>query len=320
MKRFLGPLCFVCFCFLIAFRDVLIDKLQVCIGSSDNCIHPTFLLLTWSLECTVLAWMVRAIRKKSFGFLKPFLQLQRQQQLDFIKLGAATWVVYVVTINGIRTLSSPVFNLLDYGVMPMFTLLTAFWITKQRIYTNQIIGGFLSLCGIVLLLSALIFKPPTEPHWHLWIALSFLSPLFTSICSALQHRQVAQNMTPDEVLLYRFPIPAVLMAIWFCIAKLTETADAPVGSPFGYLPALLLIGAVTVFLPLWLLCYAFVRSSVGQLASYLFLIAVFTFALARILVQRPWNPTRMPFVWISGAVLLLGYMVAEGLLGRRKTR
>lgn len=314
MKRLLGPLCFVVFCFLIAFRDVLIDRLLTCNG----CLHPSFILLTWSIECAVLAWLVRSIRKKSFGFVKPFLQLKRQQQLDFVKLGVATFIVYVVTVRGIQALTAPVFNLIDYGTMPMLTLLTAYWINKERVNVHQVTGAIFSVCGILLLLSALIVYKSPVPNWQLWIVLAFVSPVFTSVCSSLQRRQVDQNMTPDEVLLYRFPVPAVLMAIWFFIDKVRETPDAPITPSLSYYPAVLFIGAATVFLPLWLLCYAFVRSSVGQLASYLFLIAVFTFVLAPLLVERLWDPTRLPIVLISAVLLLIGYVIGVGLLRRRK--
>jgi drug/metabolite transporter (DMT)-like permease len=310
MKRFLGPLCFVAFCFLISFRDVLTDLLQV-----EKGIHPTFLLLTWSVECAVLAWVVRSWRRRSLGFVRPFLQLKRQQKLDFIKLGIATWVVYVVTVHCIGILSAPVFNLLDYGTMPMLMLLTAYWINEERINARQIVGAFFSVCGIGLLLYV-AFNPtiPMGTSWPKWIALSFLSPLFTSVCSSLQRKQVAENMTPDEVLLYRFPIPAVLMIVWFCAAKYFETPSSAVVSPLSSLPSLLLIGALTFFLPLWLLCYAFVYSSVGQLAAYLFLIPVFTFVLGPLLVNREWNRILLPEIWGSAILLLIGYCVAEGFI------
>lgn len=315
MKRFLGPLCFVSFCFLIAFRDVLADRLLTCNG----CIHPTFLLLTWSVECAVLAWLVRSIRKKSFGFIKPFRQLRREQQLDFVKLGIATWIVYVATFYGIRALTAPIFNLFDYGTMPILTLFAAWWMNKEDITKKQVVGAVFSVVGMVLLLSVLIGKNLSPiPHWQIWIGLSFLSPIFTSVCNSLQHDQVDKHkMAPDEVLLYRFPIPALLMVIWFAGAKLTETPEAPINLGLSNLPALLLIGAVTVFLPLWLLCYGFVFASVGQFASYLFLIAVFTFALAPLVVNRLWNPARLPIVLVSAVLLLIGYMVAEGLLARK---
>ena len=315
MKKYLGPLCFVAVCFLIAFRDVLSDRLLTCEGCS---IHPTFLALIWSVECAILAWLVRSIRERSFGFVKPFLQLKRQQQLDFLKLGVATWIVYIVTVYGIRALSSPVFNLIDYGSMPMLTLWTAARINRERITIHQSIGAVFSVSGIFILMFALGGTDAPLNNWPLWLAFAFLSPLFTSVCSSLQSRQVKQDMAPDEVLLYRFPIPAVLTVIWFCFVKLTETPADPVNVNFHYLPAILFIGAMTVFLPLWLLCYAFVRSSVGQLASYLFLIAVFTFALAPLLVKRTWDPTRFPQVLVSAMLLLIGYVIAEGLLKRPK--
>jgi len=265
----------------------------------------------------LLAWLVRSIRKKSFGFVKPFLHLPREQRLDFIKLGIATWIVYVVTIYGIGKLGSPVFNLIDYCIMPVLTLLTARLINRERTFAHHIAGALFSACGIVLILRALILDPPTDPYWRIWIALSFLSPIFTSVCNSLQKRQVDQKMTPDEVLLYRFPIPAVLMAVWFYIAKLYET-DVPVGAPLHYLPRVLLAGAVAVFLPLWLLCYGFIRSSVVELARYLPLIAVFTFVLARLLLKGQWNLVRLPEVWVAAALLLVGYLLANGLIMRRR--
>lgn len=252
--------------------------------------------------------------EKVVQLCRAFLQLKRQQQLDFVALGIATFIVYAATIYGIRILTSPVFNFIDYGTMPILTLLTANLMNKERVSVFQVIGVLFSVAGILLLLSALIGHPSPVANWRVGIALAFVSPLFTSVCNSLQRRQVAQKMTPDEVLLYRFPIPAVLMAIWFCIDKVRETPDAPITPSLGYFPAVLFIGAATVFLPLWLLCSAFVKSSVGDLASYLFLIAVFTFILAPLLVNRVYDPTKLPNVLVSAILLLIGFVIAQGLL------
>jgi len=48
------------------------------------------------------------------------------------------------------------------------------------------------------------------------------------------------------------------------------------------------------------------------------LIAVFTFVLAPLLVDRSWNPATLPGVLISAVLLLIGYVIAEGFLRRRK--
>lgn len=68
-----------------------------------------------------------------------------------------------------------------------------------------------------------------------------------------------------------------------------------------------------MFLPLWLLCVAFVRESVGTLAGYLFLIPVMIFVLSWTFVPAQRRLLSRPELLIAAGVIILGACIFEGV-------
>lgn len=306
---------FYFFCSLIAFRDAFSHRLL-------EDVDPVFMLLVYFVSASVFAWLFKWLRTGNPGFVSPFAKLSKEQKITFAKLGITTWIVYVVTIFGIKELGATVFNIIDYGAMPILTLYAGLIMLQEKIAKTQWIGTIAALIGIML-----FFLAPANLDekftWRFWIVVALVSPIFTSICSVYQKKQVDQGLHPDIVLLYRFPIPSFLMLLWFLIRSLvTSWNDVPVwlewfiiqsgAAMWNDVPSLLFISFFGIFLPLLLLCFGFMQSSLSRFSPYLFLIPIMTFILGPLLVKGEWAKLTDIRV-VSGMLLvLLGYMIAEG--------
>lgn len=292
IKELPPGLIFVVFCLLLAGRDAFSHFLLV------QAVDPVFMLTVYCISASVVAWVFRMVRTRSIEFRSAFRRLTGEQKLTFVKLGLATWTVYAVTVFGIKALGATVFNAVDYGSMPILTLFAGIIMFRERLAWYQGVGAAISMLGIALFLTA-----PSEillsSSWRLWILVALLSPIFTSLSSGYQKRQIDQGLHPDEVLLFRFPLPALLMIVWMLIEQ-PEVSWTSV-------PALAAISIGGLFLPLWLLCFAFMKSSLSRFSMFLFLVPIFTFVLGPLLVEGEWEKlTSWP---ILGGILvvLTGY-------------
>jgi drug/metabolite transporter (DMT)-like permease len=293
-----APMLFVSFCLLISSRDIFSDFLL------NEEVDPLFMLVVFALTASICAWMVRAIRTKSINPVRPFKELENSQKLLSVKQGLSTSIVYIITILGIKYLGAQVFNIVDYGGMPIITLLLASSMLAQKIDRAQIIGAIIGLSGLTL-----FYFFPSENlsidrnGWVIWIAISLLSPFFTSLCSVFQAKQLKNGMHPDEVLMYRFPITALLAFSWLLV-------EQP-AIHWQMVPGLVFLGVTTVFLPLWLLSYGIMLDSLRRFSVYLFLIPIFTFLLGPLLVEKRWTMMLEPAI-VGGAILIaFGFLVFE---------
>lgn len=288
-------LIFALFCILLAVRDAFSHFLLI------KEIDPVYLLTVYCASACVFAWVFRVWRTRSLGVLKVFYGLPRSQKLLLLKLGVATWVVYVATVFGIQSLGAAAFNLIDYGAMPIFTLLTGVVFLRERISRWRVVGAIVGLAGFVLL--TLGPSNLSVVKWNrIGVLLAIVSAVSTSLSSLYQKQQVAFGLHPDEVLLFRFPIPAVLMASWLVFHHDSVQVAA--------LPGILLVALLGVFLPLLLMCFGLTRSSLSHFSSFLFLIPLFTFILGPLLVEGEWDKLTDQRVMVGIALILFGYFAS----------
>ena len=179
-----------------------------------------------------------------------------------MRLGLATWGVYAATVWGILIVGAPVFNVIDYGAMPILTMVAGTLLLGERqpSWRNYILG-MVGIAGVSLLYVAdsSIASETHEVPWRVGIALALVSPVLTSYCTAIQKDQVDRGLHPDEILMFRFPLPASLMTAWYIM-------DSPALN-LADIPSLVAVSTVGLFLPLLLLCYGFMTSSVRQFSS-----------------------------------------------------
>ena len=301
LSRLPAPLLFVGFCFLIASRDVLSKALM------KHDVPAVFLLSVFMLSASLYAWLFRWFRTGSAAFAAPFARRSGVEKIRFVKLGLSTWVVYAATIFGIEKLGAQLFNAVDAGAIPLLTLLLA--ARTEPVSPRQKIGSLVSASGLALFLFATTRAGFPVDGGAAWILVCLLSAAFTSLCSLYQRQQVQEGMHADEVLLYRFPIPAAIMLVWLWIKGTPLSLNSMV--------PMLVVSFVCVFLPLWLLCIGLMRESLGRFSAYLFLIPVFTFVLGPMWARDESGVLNQTEIVLGVVLALVGYCVFEGILTRR---
>lgn len=301
---------FLLFCSLLALRD---GFSQVFLHEEGVNLHPAHILFVWCWTATVLAWVFQVYRRGIRDSAKSIATLERRQWIRAIKLGVATLGVYLATIWGIKFIGAPVFNLIDYAGMPLLTMLAGLIMLKEERTVSTILPSIAGVVGVFVMFFA-GQEGRSEVTHSLWISgigLAICSAILTSYCIVVQKRQVDDGMHPDQVLLLRFPISALCMSIWVAV----------IGPPHGWkvIGALVFVGAVGMFLPLLLLCFGFMRATLGKFSRFLLLIPLFTWLLVPILVEREVKRLGDPFIVLGATVLFLAYGLSEYLDYRRRS-
>jgi len=308
MKKSTFSAFFLLFCFLIAARDVAIEFFL------DNGIKdPVFMLMIFCLCASIFSWLFKFIRTGKSKFLQEFQELNKNQKYRFLKLGCATTVVYVVTVFGIDILGASIFNFLDYATIPLLTLWMANKIIGDKIHRDNIIASIICLVGLGFFFYDALDRSENTQKW-MWMIIAFLSPVFTAYSSALQKQQVDDNLHPDLVLLFRFPIPAAIMTLWFFLRPSSELGNIEL---IGSIPGLVIIGLLTFFLPLWLLCFGFMKDSLAKFSSYNFLIPIFTILLS-LFNDEAVKRFSHPPIYIGMGLIIIGFFVSEGFFKKLK--
>lgn len=284
------------FCILLAGRDAFTQLL----GMS---VHPVPMLLVYCWTSTLIAWLFGTVRRGLRSPVSIWRRLEVRQRWTLVRLGLATWGVYAATVWGVLIVGAPVFNIIDYGAMPIMTVAAgALFLGESRPSTRNYALGAVGIVGVGLLYMADLQRA-SETHaapWEVGVILAVISPVLTSYCSAVQREQVVRGLHPDEILMFRFPLPAVLMSVWYMGGSTTLS--------LGDVPGLVAVGVVGVFLPLLLLCYGFMTSSLRQFASYLFLVPLLTVLIVPTMIDGEWDRlTEWPIV-AGGACLACSYI------------
>ncbi len=300
MKTLTPIFLFLTFCILIATRDTLIDSLSIKDAKSS-----LFLLFVFCASASIYSWIMEAISTRKLSYLAIYRSSSPEQRRTFAKLSLATLAVYGITVYGIFAVSPGIINFIEYGIMPAMTLFIVSKRSDEDIKTYQWAATLVGLVGVTFFV-LIPDKAGTLPHgieWFFWVVLFALSAYLTSLCSFYQSQLVKNKLTPHAVLLYRFPLAAVVCGV----ACLYLRVDIN----WQMLPKLLVISLTTVFLPLWLLGYAFMREALGRFSIYLLFIPVFTVLIGafchteRILIYR--TP-----LFVSGSVtILLSFLLFE---------
>ncbi len=290
---------FLMFCAFLVVRDVFSHYLVR--PGDGTAIAPEAMLVVYFWTAVALAWLFEWARGGGASIGKHWRRLARDQRLDFVKLGLATWAVYASTIVGFRLIGAPVFNVVEYSAMPLLTVLAGGFLLGERILAGRVVLSLVSVAGVVLIFLA---RPSGEGtgSWVWGLVCVTASAVLTSYCSAIQKRQVTDGLSPSVVLLFRFPLPALITTVWLLAAK------TPI-APKVILP-LMIIAAIGVFLPLLLLCFGFMRATLGEFSRYLFLIPILTWLLVPALVQKEQS---FLFDWksvLGASVLLTSFMLA----------
>lgn len=296
---------FLLFCALVASRDAIT---QFLLSHGPASSEPLALVAFYCSSACVYGWLFKWYRTGSPSVSAEFKRLTREQKVVFVKLGVCTLAVYACTVYGIGLTGATMFNFVEYGLMPLMTIAAAMAIGKESPGREVFVGSGVAAVGVCIFF---VYSSSSSITWQLntGLILAILSMVFTSITTAYQKKQVDSGLSPDVVLMFRFPISAIALgAAAFIVRPRVDWSDSPL---------LLGVSFAGVFLPLLLLCYGFVESTLSRFTAYLFLIPIFTFILGPILVGSEWSKLTQPSVVGGMLIILLGFSIAEGIWGKK---
>jgi drug/metabolite transporter (DMT)-like permease len=300
---------FILFCFLVASRDTLIFSF---LKDKEREITAPFMLFIFAISATIFTWIVQIYKTKKIDFTKVYFDSTLENRIKFVKLSFATLLVYVITIYGISRLTPGILSFAEYGIMPALTFLLAIKSTKETFNKRQLYATLIGLAGVLCF--ALIRDEINNPMPNglmllLWICLIVISAYLTSLCSLYQKQLVDNGLSPEAVLMYRFPLTGICSLVACLIFKLNME--------WSIVPQLLLISLLTVFLPLYLLCYAFMNETLGRFSIYIFFIPLFTVLLGLLFFPQL-TIYKNPIFIVGAAIILFSFLLFEGVFLKKQ--
>ncbi len=285
---------FFLFCLLLASRDAITYRFL------SDMTDPIAVLLIYCSLASIYGWIFKWYRTGSPDVLNEFRKLSADQRITFVKLGLATTAVYGSLIFGLLFSGAVMFSFVDYGLTPLLTIAMAILITKEQPDRRVFVGSGLSLVGIVI-----FFIYSSNVSWQLnfGLLLAALGAASTAISTAYQKKLMDTGLLAEVVLMFRFPIPAVVVAMVAMVMKPEIQIDD--------LPFLIPVSFFCFFLPLFFMCCGLAQSSVTRLSPFFFIVPVFTFILGPILVESEWNKLTDPLVVTGMIIVLAGFLLAE---------
>lgn len=292
MKAISPELAFVSFAILLGGRDVGSDLLLLdTTPESRTCL--AFLI------CATISLLSFTLLIVSDGGVTALVQKVRNRNtsMRILFLGVGAAVVYLVTFEMIGRVGAGLFDLFDYGLAPILTVIIGIVAFGEGFKKRLIIAVIMYVGGLVLLL------------WHqerfgwTWLAVAVLSPIGTATSDGLTKWLLEPRrggLSRSELLLVRF-LPATIVIFIWAIAngQSIHLHDALKSVPLA------IFGG---FAPLWLLCTGLGRSALSKYAIWEFLIPATAF-----LGTLPWRPDALNLFKGIGAVLIVCAVIVHEL-------
>ena len=215
-----------------------------------------------------------------------------------IALGIMCAVIYVTTFAVIEKVGAGLFNMIDWGLAPVLTAIIGICYDKDTVSRPRIsmaIGlyviGTIGLCSI------------EKQLWGPLVLIALFSPIFTAISFPVQRWLMAEKgggLTRAQVTCVRFSPAAVTI---LCYQYFVGGGLPEMTSPLKLFPVAVVLG----FVPLILLCYALVKTSLSRFAVWQFGIPALAFFGT--LYAHPASQAFVPIA--SGIMVLVGILVME---------
>ncbi len=256
----------------------------------------------WICAATSLLTFVWMLANHQLADLTERLS-RRRVVVPALLLALMCAIIYVTTFAVIEQIGAGLFNLVDWGLAPVLTALLGMYYYKERVPRWRI-GTAISLylVGTVSISSA-------EPLlWSPLVLVALLSPICTAVSFPIQKWLMSQDggsLTRAQVTFVRFAPAAVAISVY---AYLSDIDVMSIARPFSLAIVIVLLG----FVPLILLCYALVMTSLARFGVWQFAIPALAFfsTLHAHTNSQHWLPI------LGAATVLLGILAVEAPLGR----
>lgn len=222
-------------------------------------------------------------------------------------LGIVSGGIYGGLFYLIGHMGAGLFNLIDYGLIPIATAATGIIFFKERLRWELVLACFVYLVGLVLLMAY------REMFGASLIFFALFCPFATAASDGLTKWLLDPgrgNLSRPQLLIVRFLPAAFALALfaYFGSGKGLQIVNIPGG---------LLVSVLFGWLPLYLLCTGLGREGLARLASFEFIIPGIAFFGT---LAWHWEESARPLPLLGACLVLSGIFVSEAkLFGRSKT-
>lgn len=287
-------LIFVCFCLLVALRDVFTEHLlKIWQGGLD-----TFFLLFVYTVITLLFASFRSHPRAVFQLNVSRKALYRE--LFFlviysnIALALYTWAIGTA-------IGASLNSIISFGIDPLVTALAAVWLLGEKLKPKFFATASVCLSGIALLNWNVLSTQELKGDWWWGIFLCLMSTVGYSFLIVTMKRLMNMGVTKEDIVFFRMLGLVVPLAIWLCFHSAVIQLKA--------VPLLVGVGFFGFCLPVYLFTWAVQRFTVVRLSILSFLAPVFTAGIAWATGMVHFGP-----VELLGGALILGSVALDQAL------
>jgi drug/metabolite transporter (DMT)-like permease len=283
---------FILFAALIACRDISYELYF------SGYIVPSLFSFVVCFTIVILSLGSLIVKRRINGLLLKLKEFRILLRVVFLGITAA--IIYYITFYLIDKIGAGLFNLVDYGFSPLFTMLLGIVYFKERTYRYNYIPFVFFLLGLVLI--------NIKRDWDgiAYIGIALISPVCTAMSDYLSKWLLdvnRGNLSKDELLFVRFlPASAILLLIYLLDTSQPQNSIDIYGK-IGFGIAAVVLG----FLPLYILCIGLLRHTLTSFAIWEFLIPALAF-----FVTYFYRNSSILNIEVFGAVLMLiGVIVSQ---------
>jgi drug/metabolite transporter (DMT)-like permease len=298
-KYCLSVIGLVLFAVLSAARDVFAKEFFL---SGTNPFFTTFYLsfVTW-----IIFFLLNSYNNQRIYAFQDFRGASPAVKRHILYSNLLTLVGFWTAFLAISDTNAYVSSLIDYGGSPAITVLLAWIFLRERTSLTALAGIILSLIGVIVLVQGLATEAgdsriTTSLTALRGAAFATISAIAFGFNQLLNKELVVAGINRERIWLLRLPlIVVVLGGLWIY--------DGFADRPTILLTVWAILGTT---IPLFFLVFAFEKMQVTNIASFLFLIPVFTF-VGSVGAGHFASAASLEISILSGVIVLMGVVITE---------
>lgn len=290
------------FSLLSAGRDVYAKEMF----NNQPTLGPIFLTFFMSLVSWLVFYLTASITRREAYRFQDFRRAPSHIKMLVYCSNLLTLIGFATAILSVDKTNAYVSGLLDYGGSPAISVLLAILFLRENPSRHVVLGLSISLIGVIVLIGGMTNgskEPDQSANSLLGAAYAIVSAIAFGFNQIVNKKLVDYGIVRDRLWLVRLPLLIVALGIYILIDGKVPSLDA---AWWLFLVAWAIAGTT---LPLFLLVYAFEHMRVSNVASFLFLIPLFSF-IGSLHLQH-FSILQVPLYLACGILVLTGVIITE---------
>jgi len=288
----------VIFAALSAGRDVFAKELF-----KQSKMRPAFATFFICIVSWIIFYVTASVARKGPYLFDDFRRASREIKVLVYWSNVLTLIGFLTALMAIDATNAYVSALIDYGGSPIITALLAMAILRETSSRGALIGLSVSLVGVIMLVGGLVGGTEVKISAResvIGTLCAIVSAVAFGLNQVVNKRLVVYGLVREKLWLLRLPLAVVVLGV-FAVTKGMPDLDS--------WAVLVVWAAVGTTAPLFLLVFAFEHLRVSNIASFLFLVPLFTFIGSWSF--RHFSDAGIALYLISGFLVMIGVFVTE---------